>query len=152
MNRLMIGPGQLRREGWKTLDADPNRGWDFVATIPPLPAAVKAIPWDEIEWIHGITSLYPWDGEQAVIEIFQVLAPGGRLTLEQPDFRQARARLEWVFGDAAEFKNPLLMNRWGYTPDSLTELLQRAGFAQIDILPARHHKPSRDFRVEAFKA
>ena len=52
-NRLLLCAGIVRRAGWKTLDV---KGGDFTAEIPPLPPGVRAIVWDEIEWVHGIGS------------------------------------------------------------------------------------------------
>jgi hypothetical protein len=81
-----------------------------------------------------------------------MLAPGGLLTLEQPDFRKivAGAKLEWIFGDPS-LADPFHMNKWSYSPDSLTVLLAQSGFTCIDVLAARHHLPERDFRIEARK-
>lgn len=146
MNRLQIGPGLFGKPGWKSLDADAG---DFIATIPPLPESVKAQEWDEIEWIHGITSLYPWDAAAVLKEIRAVLAPGGKLVLEQPDFDKAKHRPEWIFGDPT-LGNPLHMNRWAYVPETLIDLLEAAGFIQMDLMAAQHHRPERDFRIEAF--
>ena len=151
MNRLMLGSGIFRREGWKTLDCNPAHHADFVAMIPPLPEAVKAIEWDEVEWIHGITSLYPWDAKIVLAELRKILRPGGgKLILEQPNFETARERQEWIFGDPSH-REPLIMNRWAYTPESLFEELQAAKFSKIEVLPAQHHVPERDFRVEAWR-
>ncbi len=149
-NKLMIGAGVHRREGWKALDADPKRGGDFVATLPPLPDAVKQIQWDEIEWIHGVTSLYPWEANQILSELQMILRVGGTLVLEQPNFNHAVSRIDWLFGDPVP-KNPLHMNRWAYTPETLTALVLKAGFGQVRILAAQHHFPVRDFRLEATK-
>jgi predicted SAM-dependent methyltransferase len=149
MNCLMIGAGIGRREGWKTLDANPRREPDYLAMIPPLPAGVKAIVWDEIEWVHGITSLYQWDAEAVIKEIHAALAPGGKLILEQPDFSKAIARVDWIFGDPA-LKDPLHMNKSGWTRNSLAQLLQVAGFSKIHIMRAHYHLPERDFRIEAY--
>lgn len=149
-NKLIVGTGIYAREGWKTLDAQKRPHVDYVATIPPFPEAVKAIQWHEIEWVHGISSLYLWDAETAIKEIYRMLAPGGMLTLEQPDFRKTIVSIKWVFGDP-EPQDPFHMNKWAYTPDSLSVLLTEAGFSRIDVLPARHHVPARDFRVEAYK-
>lgn len=145
MNRLMLCAGITRREGWKTLDCKP--GHDFVATIPPLPEAVKAIQWHEIEWVHGITSFRQEDGAALLREIYGVLSENGKLILEQPDFDKARDRVEWIFGQG----EPLNRNRWAYTRDSLTELLREVGFSLTVVLPAQHHVPARDFRVEAYR-
>jgi hypothetical protein len=147
-NRLMLCAGITRRDGWKTLDC--KSGHDFIATIPPLPDAVKQTNWDEIEWVHGITSLYPWDGFAVLKEIRGVLSENGKLVLEQPDFRKAKDRVEWLFGDWT-LQEPLIMNKWSYSPESLTAQLKRAGYSRIEILPAQHHVPSRDFRVEVYR-
>lgn len=150
MNRLMLGAGTVRREGWTTLDANPKCEPDIVAVFPPLPPEVKAVAWDEIEWIHGITSLYPWQAEEMLREIHAVLASGGKLVLEQPDFVHARSKIEWLFGDPAG-RNALHMNKWGYTPISLSQLLRSAGFSRVNVSTAQHHMPERDFRIEAYR-
>jgi hypothetical protein len=150
VNRLMLCAGSMRRAGWQTLDADAKHAPDFLATIPPLPDAVKAQRWDEIEWVHGIASLYPWDAGVVLREILGALAPGGKLVLEQPDMRKAAGNPRWLFGDPA-FREPLHMNKWAYTPETLFDLLKEVGFGRVEIiLPAQYHVPTRDFRMEAF--
>lgn len=150
MNRLMICAGSVRREGWQTLDCKP--GHDFVAMIPPLPDAVKAIQWDEIEWVHGITSFYPWDGEAILRECHSVLNVGGKIVLELPDASKCNPaeHPEWLFGDPS-LKESEHMNRWAYTPFSIRGLLEKVGFTRIEMLPAQHHLPTRDFRAEAYR-
>jgi hypothetical protein len=156
MNRLMLCAGATRREGWKTLDSNGHAGPDFLALIPPLPASVKVIQWVEIEWIHGITSFYPWDAKELLTEIRGVLVPGGKLVLEQPDMQYVAQALihdpqyvRWLFGDP-QFKNPSHMNKWAYSPDSLYQLLREVGFERVVQMTAQHHEPARDFRMEAF--
>lgn len=146
MNRLMLMAGSTRREGWKTLDC--KGGVDFLATVPPLPAEVAAVRWGEIEWIHGITQLYPWDAETLLREIREVLTPGGVLVLEQPNFHIASSEEHWTYGDPS-FKDPLHMVKWGYSPQSLSALLSLCGFSRQELKPAQHHVPARDFRIEA---
>jgi len=146
----MIGSGPITREGWKSLDCIQRSSTTYVATIPPLPAAVKAISWDEIEWIHGVGSLVPWEAAQVLAEIHGVLVSGGRLVLEQPDWNKAKERIEWAFGDPS-MGCATHMNRWCYTPEKLTQALRNAGFRSVGLFPAQHHKPERDFRLEACK-
>jgi len=146
----MLCAGNMRREGWQTLDANPKNEPDFLAYIPQLPPAVTAIVWDEIEWIHGITSFYPWEGRSLLGEVHGILSPGGKLVLEQPDFNNVIGHVEWIFGDPT-YRNPLHMNKWSFTPSTLTAMLKDAGFSHIEILPAQHHVPERDFRVEAYR-
>ena len=150
MNRLILMAGSTRREGWKTLDC--KGSVDYLATVPPLPDAVKAIRWDEIELIHGISQLYPWDAETLLREIRGVMTPGGLLVLEQPNFNALLLRpsrpVEWFFGDPT-FKDPSHMVRWAYEPATLSELLSKCGFHNQELLPAQYHVPDRDFRIEA---
>ena len=152
MRRLAIGYGEPRRPGWTTLDA---RDGDIVATIPPLPEKVIEEKWDVIEWIHGPASLYPWEAERVFRQLFDALDEDGTLIMETPNASIAAAAMasdpqktRWVYGDP-QSKDPLIMNHWAYTPQSLTEALRRAGFQRIEIKPAQHHYPPRDFRIEA---
>ncbi len=146
MNRLMLLAGQTRREGWKTLDS--KGSVDYLATIPPLPDAVKAVKWDEIELIHGVNVLYPWEAETLLWEIREALVPDGLLVLEQPNFHIASAEVEWTYGDP-QFKDPCHMVRWGYTPYTLSQLVAECGFTRWELKLAQHHVPDRDFRIEA---
>ena len=155
MKRLQIGCGQIRHEGWTRLDANPACSPDILAAIPPLPQAVREQQWDEVEWIHGPNVLYPWDAARILAELRQVMAPEGTLALEQPDIRMSvkafsenEEHIAWIFGDPG-YEDPLLMVRWGYTPEMLASAVAAAGFTRIRIVPARSHVPARDFRLEA---
>jgi hypothetical protein len=147
----------MKREGWRTLDANPKHTPDFVALIPPFPYSVSAIEWDEVEWVHGISSLYPWAGLEALKCTRRLLqAKGGRLSLEQPNIvAAARAfavdgkPLFWIFGDP-DPREPLHMNCWGYTPETLRAALKESGFRNIVEAPVQYHSPIRDFRMEAY--
>lgn len=147
--KLILCSGPTRREGWKTLDANPANAADYVAFVPPLPSEVMLKKWEEIELIHGITSFYPWEAETLLREIKQALAPGGKLVLEQPDFRLCAESVEWLFGDPSP-REPLHLNRWAYSPNSLETLLRQVGFEHCRQMEAQHHMPSRDFRIEAW--
>lgn len=150
MNRLLLCSGPTSREGWRRLDANAKFSPDFLASIPPLPTDVAAVKWDVVELIHGITSFYPWDAEQVLMELRAVMADGGTLILEQPDASKCDPATypEWLFGNP-QFKNPMHMNRWAYTPDRLTRLVNKCGFPIVRIFEAQHHNPQRDFRLEA---
>lgn len=147
-NQLILCSGRTRRPGWKTLDANPVHEPDFLCSIPPLPKSVTSVMWDEIEWIHGVTSFYPWDAEKILLELVRCLS--GKLVLEQPDSNMIHLAKhpEWAFGDPS-LGNPLHMNKWSYSPSSLAHLLGQCGFKEIEILPAQYHSPKRDFRIEA---
>ena len=83
-------------------------------------------------------------------EIRCVLRNGGKLVLEQPDFIKAKEKVEWLFGDPIP-QNPLHMNKWAYTPRTLTDLVMSAGFSRIELHEARCHVPARDFRLEVYR-
>ncbi len=150
MNRLLLMSGIHHPEGWVTLDANPANHPDLLATFPPLPDEVTYLGyWDHVEWIHGISQLYPWEAEQVLCELLPCMAPDGLLVLEQPNLEAiVPSRPEWIYGDPGP-KEPLHMVRWGYTPQSLTELLSACGWKRFSLLPAQHHIPARDFRIEA---
>lgn len=156
MNRLMLCAGSTKREGWITLDCNPLHHPDIQAAIPPLPPPVMERLWDEVEWIHGITSLYPWDAKLVLQQLHAAMRPGGKLVLEQPDARLVADAviqtqggcLEWFFGDPM-MRDPAHMNKWAYTPWSLIDLLTEAGFKDSYIKTAEYHRPDRDFRIEA---
>ncbi len=153
--RLMIGSGIHKREGWQTLDCNPKHRPDYLTVLPPVPLVVQRQQWQEIEWVHGITSLYPWEAVQVLHELFHCIAPGGKLVLEQPDLFFVVRQLgcgggltDWLFGDPTP-RDPAHMNKWSYTPPQLTKILKDVGFSKVWLKPAMHHNPVRDFRLEA---
>ncbi len=147
--KLILCAGKTKREGWITLDANRIHEPDILAKIPPLPQEITAEKWDEIELVHGITSFYPWEAEQLLRELRDVLAPDGKLILEQPNLDKCWGKLEWIFGDPL-LREPLHMNRWAYNPSSLMAMVLAAGFGHCNASEAQYHHPERDFRVEAW--
>lgn len=121
--------------------------------------------WDGVEMIHFIEHLYHRDAVRLVTAVHDILEPGGVFVSEQPNIEYAaKALLGMVpavqnprpFHDMFAFYghqngNPYYQHLWGYTPQSMTEMLISAGFKQenIQIKPAVYHWPWRDFRVEA---
>jgi hypothetical protein len=144
---LMLCAGIHKRQGWVTMDGDPSTHPDICGIMPPLPLPISMVKWDRIEWIHGVGSLYPWDAEQVLRELRTVLKPDGVLILEQPNLEKCETPA-WIYGDPTQH-NPLIMNRWAYTPGSLIDLLEECGFSSAEVMTAQYHVPSRDFRIEA---
>ena len=58
----------------------------------------------------------------------------------------------WVlYGDPA-WKDPLMMHRWGYTPESLKRVLSEAGLVDVRQEPAQFKlREPRDMRVVGVK-
>lgn len=165
MNKLAIGE-RRRRSGWTTLDGSGKP--DILATVPPLPEQVTAQLWDEIEMIHVIEHFPLWEARDILLSCWQILKPGGKLVLEQPNIEYAAKVLlgqerkprghkdqfdMWpLYGDPSH-KDRSYCHCWGYTPKTLTDELLRVGFNPdaISTLRARSHFPVRDFRIEAVR-
>jgi len=65
---------------------------------------------------------------------------------------QAGQRTMWVFYGDPKWKDPLMIHRWGYTPESLRELLAEAGLAEVRQEPAQFKlREPRDMRIVGVK-
>lgn len=178
--RLSLGCGKDTRPGWVRLDANPEVHPDILATVPPIPEFVLSRRWDEIELNHFLASLYKWEAKELLCQLWQVMAPGGKLVIETPDigfamrhfiltqagdtgiapafeppegsYRPGQLDL-WCFFGNPETQDKTIANHWGYTPKTLRALLIECGFEDIHIhdRPAQYHLPIRDFRMEAYK-
>jgi SAM-dependent methyltransferase len=168
MRRLHLLSGSEPLPGHVTLDGSPTYKPDYLALIPPLPAAVIQESWDEVALIHGIEHFHLWQAEDLLREIRSILKPGGRLILEQPNLlfvARVLCGLEkplisvpgqcdiWaIYGDPREVEHsPLMLHRWGWTPETLGKALKEAGFGEVIETRAQFHLPGRDFRMEAVK-
>jgi predicted SAM-dependent methyltransferase len=177
----MIGGGAEtslhRRAGWHVLDGDATVSPDTHATIPPLPSEITNQEWDIICAIHFIEHLFLDDAEMLMREVYHVLKPGGKLVLEQAnltwvckailgDVVVPTHKYPWAKGEERWFTlfslypqphqlvgNELQLHKYGYTPETLTELVHSCGWGidQITIGHARTHVRERDFRLEAVK-
>lgn len=168
-NRLLLGSGQWKWDGWVTVDADPANHPDILAVFPPLPEAVR-IPnyWDEMLASHVIEHVSLPEAKILLAQCYECLTPGGKLTLDLPDISYCmrvalgliepppgRSKIQFglqgVFG--AQDGNPWNGHRWGYDPISMWEMLEEAGFdpSKFTVGPGKYHEPIRDFLFEAVK-
>jgi hypothetical protein len=80
------------------------------------------------------------------------LASACRTFLEDPA-KYARAgadgqRTMWVFYGDPQWKDPLMIHRWGYTPESLAARLGEAGVRDVRQEPAQYKlREPRDMRI-----
>jgi hypothetical protein len=57
-------------------------------------------------------------------------------------------RTMWVFYGDPAWQDPLMVHRWGYTPQSLARLMQEAGLVNVRQEPAQFKlREPRDMRV-----
>lgn len=181
MPKLMLGGGDqtvhYQRRGWLVLDGDPEVGADFVARVPPLPDEIKDIEWSIVKAVHFIEHLYRDDAVKLLAEIYDILAPGGSLILEQGNLEWVckailgqvelpTSRYPWMNGDSRWLHiwnlypqphqvkgNNLQRHRYGWTPADLQAAAIEAGFSAMKTGcgAATSHVPERDFRLEAVK-
>lgn len=168
-NRLLLGSGIWHWNGWTTLDANAANDPDVLAIVPPLPEAITSKTWREIVCSHMIEHVYLDEAKALLKECYAILEVGGVLTLEQPnleycmrvalgDIDPPPGRDRVQFGLQGIFGLNWTGNHWdghhfGYTPNSLTELLLEAGFERDKIVvgPGVYHEKDRDFQLIATK-
>ncbi len=120
---------------------------------------------DQILSVHVVEHFYQWEIRPVLLEWVRVLKPGGKLILELPNLLNAAKELlrhpekaaqadregaltMWVlYGDPA-WKDPLMCHRWGYTPNSMKQLLVDLGLEHVRQEPAQFKKREpRDMRI-----
>lgn len=153
--RLHLGCGRRKLDGWLNVDIDEQVRPDYVHDI-----AKEPWPWSgaaEIAAYHVIEHLSQKDGALLVQRSFAALRKGGTLALECPDFRQAvlrwqsnGSRLQHIFGMQS---TPWHYHLWGYTSDSLAQLLKSAGFKVTSVGDGTDYHASQEpcIRVEGVK-
>jgi predicted SAM-dependent methyltransferase len=146
VRRLNWGCGEHPEDGWLNSDIKDAAGVDVVADVRAgLPLETDSI--DYIVSIHALPELpYP-DLVPALTELRRVLKPGGVLRLALPDLERGIAAYQR--GDGGYFHVPdddarsigakfvTQMIWYGYSrtlfvPDFIEELLERAGFSQVN--------------------
>lgn len=157
--RLNIGCGRKHLEDYVNVDVD--------ATLDPPPDMVADVrslgleesSADEILAVHVLEHLTLWDARFALVDWHRILRPGGRLVLELPNAvkcarnlvqgRGENLSLWGLYGDPRS-ENPLMLHRWGWSPDSLRRELERVGFVEVlEQVPEFHGsgRDNRDMRI-----
>lgn len=124
---------------------------------------------DEILSVHVVEHFWRWDVVDVLKEWARVLRPGGKIILECPNLAQAcreflanpvpgasqgkdGQRTMWVFYGDPTWRDPLMVHRWGYTPESLSAVMEEAGFIYVRQEPARFKlREPRDMRMVGVK-
>jgi hypothetical protein len=162
-SRLNMGCGRVKKVGYLNMDVDPSVKPDVVFSLDqPLP--FESNVFELIEAYHVIEHVYPWATLDTLKELRRILRPEGKLAIECPNIEFAcsslvrSAEYGWnsqmgmwaLYGDPNP-RNPLQMHKWGYTPLTLWQILQAAGFVGIQREAPEAHVPARDFRIVARK-
>lgn len=165
--KFNIGCGRDILEGYLGIDKYTNAAHikeDFLETNIPENCA------EEILASHFIEHIPQHRVPEFLSKCFGVLKENGKLILETPNLEElCKAFIDsdddqrflltlCMFGAAITNPTPEVLKNgtesphlWGFYPKIMTELLEKAGFNNIEILPPEGQHPGINFRVEATK-
>jgi len=167
---LNLGCGDKILPGYINVDfAESRKGQtpDVIADLRQLDFEANYA--DRILSVHVIEHFYSWEAEEMLSEWMRILKPGGTIILECPNIlysamqlasspelaaetgKEAATTMWSIYGDPG-WRDPLMCHKWGYTPQSLTAVLERIGFEDVIRESALYKKGDpRDMRVTGRK-
>ena len=155
--KLHLGCGGRHLEGYTNIDLRKTIATDVVCNIRKLPYPDNSV--ELIETYHVIEHLPRHDLPKALKEWFRVIAFGGMLIIECPDFDKAVK--EYIEGNEERINNIFGLQRFpgdthmfGYNFKRLKKLLEEAGFRDIqEREPQDYHiKDEPCLRIECVKS
>ena len=165
--RLNLGCGDKILPGYVNVDVAESRAGrkpDVLCDLHRLTPFADASA-DEILSVHVVEHFWRWEILDVLREWVRVLKPGGLMVLECPNLISAceafladpermsgpgneGQRTMWVFYGDPAWQDPLMVHRWGYTPQSLARLMQEAGLVNVRQEPAQFKlREPRDMRM-----
>lgn len=169
--KLNLGCGDKILPGYVNVDVAPTRAGkkpDVLCDLHRLEPFQDDTA-DEILAVHVIEHFWRWEVADILKEWVRVLKPGGKLILECPNLisacqeflknpelgarpDQRGQRTMWVFYGDPAWHDPLMVHRWGYTPESLAGLLREVGLVDVGQEAAQFKmREPRDMRVTGWK-
>ncbi|MGE5098009.1 MAG: methyltransferase domain-containing protein [Betaproteobacteria bacterium] len=169
--KLNLGCGDKILPGYVNVDVVEARAGmkpDVVCDLHDL-APFSDDSAEEILSVHVVEHFWRWEVRDVLREWVRVLKPGGRMIVECPNILSAceallanpreaaqederGQRSMWVLYGDPKWKDPLMIHRWGYTPESLRELMAQAGLRDVRQEPAQFKlREPRDMRIVGVK-
>jgi SAM-dependent methyltransferase len=170
--RLNLGCGDKILPGYVNVDVVESRLGakpDIVCDLHDLSPFDDASA-DEILSVHVVEHFWRWEIRDVLREWLRVLKPGGDMIIECPNILSACETFlkdpengsrddvagqgtMWVLYGDPQWKDPLMIHRWGYTPESLKALLSEVGLVNVRQEPAQFKlREPRDMRIVGTKA
>ncbi len=170
--RLNLGCGDKILSGYINIDVAKSRNGatpDLLCDLHNL-STIETNSIDEILSVHVIEHFWRWEVDAVLQEWVRVLKPGGKMFLECPNLisackaflqdpdatsgeGQEGQRTMWVFYGDPAWQDPLMNHRWGYTPNSLINLMKKAGLCNVRQEPAQFKlREPRDMRIVGEKS
>jgi SAM-dependent methyltransferase len=167
LKRLNLGCGDKILPDCINVDVAPSRRGlkpDVLCDLHQL-TAFEDDSIDQILSVHVVEHFWRWEVVGVLKEWVRVLKPGGVMMLECPNLiaacqellqnpdmatgpGQEGQRTMWVFYGDPAWKDPLMIHRWGYSPQSLGQVMHEAGMINIRQEPAQFKlREPRDMRL-----
>ena len=165
--KLNLGCGDKILDGYVNVDVADSRAGkrpDVLCDLHALtPFEDNAA--DEILAVHVVEHFWRLEVADVLRDWARALKPGGLMILACPNLKSAceafladpelhagagqeGQKTMWVFYGDPAWRDPLMVHRWGYTPQSLAALMAEAGLVKIRQEPAQFKlREPRDMRI-----
>ena len=163
--KLHLGPNQIYLNGFQNIDID-----NPVADVNADATKLTSYKDNSVSLILASHLLEHFDskaGYDALCEWYRVLRPGGWLVMEMPDIVKCfKIYMDCLEKDNFDSNYDMAMigiygradwsiyqlHRWGYTPKTLSNILSKVGFKEINELePLDSTAKNYSFRVDCKK-
>jgi predicted SAM-dependent methyltransferase len=155
--KLHLGCGSTYRPGFVNVDINAKGATDVLGDALRLPFREEAV--GRIEAFQVIEHFDLVHCRYLLAEWFRVLAEGGVLIVETPDFERTlrkfvksdpasqRATIQWMFG----IDSPGLAHKTGFTRELMADTLKEAGFVDVRWRRQETHRYEEGIRVECIR-